>query len=440
MLYRSDSKKTQNTAKWVSFALISIVDLNVHFNRSSLGIIGEYIMEDLPMSSTTFGTLSAMFTYAYMIMLIPVGSLIDRFGTRRVIACGCFLAAAGEMLFGTAETIAQIYIGRALIGAGLSVPAIALQKFVMNWFDEKRASTVIGLGAGLGSMGALAAQFPLALCLTLTSWRLVVLSAAAVCVATGSARLLLLRDSPTDPARLHANTQSSGQQSLSFRDILRIIRNTFANKYLWPIFIVIAIQTGLNQIFASTWAVPFLCSSFGLTNAQASAYTTCMMVGMILVATCIGGISDFLKSRKKVFAALCCIQGASWVLITFAARTIFSTGILWPIMFLLGGGGCAAQLGYAYARDVTDPRYVGITISCISTVNMLFAAMAPTVCGIMMDFHIHAGKAGLALYRSAFIPLAAAALVCIPVILLFTRETGCQNCYDQLFPRENSHG
>lgn len=435
MKHAASSSRMLALASWNSVALVSVADLVSHFNRNSIGVMKAAITAEIPMNAAAFGTLSALSTYSYLFLQLPIGILADRFGIRRVLAMGCFVAALGGFLFGSASGILGIYLGRFLMGAGLAVPGMALQKLVAGWFEDRRASTVIGLGCGIGSLGALISQFPLSAWLTVTSWRTIYLFFAAFSALIGVITALTLRNSPAD---YHALRQKRSRRAATdsretppVREILKNIVDTFLNRRIWPIFFILFVQMGLYHVFASTWAVSYLESSFGLSSAKASAYTSCLMVGMIVASTVVGGISDQLKSRKKVFIGLYSCLSLSWILITFFGQAIFTSGVLWPAMLMMGFAATSSQIGHAYVRDVTDPRFVGTSISCVSLVNMLGGAVAPVVCGFYMDHLEAAGYAGLELYRRAFTPLAILAVISLAVVILFIRETGCRNRWSE---------
>lgn len=420
--------------QWNSVVLVSVADLVSHFNRNAIGVMRAAITAEIPMSAAAFGALSAVSTYSYLFLQLPLGVLADRFGIRRVLSIGCFVTALGGVVFGAAGSVFGVCLGRFLMGAGLAVPGMALQKLVAGWFEDRRASTVIGLGCGIGSLGALISQFPLTAWLGLMSWRNIYFVFAAFTALVGTATALAMRNSPEDFAAGRAGRRlrnSAGADLPQFGEILKNIRNTFLNRRIWPVYFVLFIQMGLYQVFASTWAVSYLEDSFGLSGTQASAYTSCLMIGMMTASMVVGGISDQLRSRKKVFLALYLFLALSWVLIAFFGQFLYSSGALWPVMFLLGVSATTSQIGHAYVRDVTDPRFVGTSISCVSLVNMLGGAIAPILCGAAMDRLEAAGIHGAALYRRAFAPLAVLAVLSLAAVALFIRETGCRNRWEE---------
>ena len=52
--------------------------------KSSMGAIAENLSYELSLNSTQLASLSSAFYFTYIILQIPAGLLVDRFGVRRV--------------------------------------------------------------------------------------------------------------------------------------------------------------------------------------------------------------------------------------------------------------------------------------------------------------------------------------------------------------------
>lgn len=108
-------------------------------------------------SDAALGSISSFYFLGYVIMQIPSGLLVDRFGQKRVIIPGFLLFCLGTLVVGFSETLPMMYAGSVAAGIGcgtfygcaysltaLTVPA-----------DRKSLSTAIvnsgmAVGSGLG--------------------------------------------------------------------------------------------------------------------------------------------------------------------------------------------------------------------------------------------------------------------------------------------------
>lgn len=61
----------------------------------------------------------------YALLQVPVGVLLDRIGSRRIIVAGALLMAAGQLLLAHAGSVPAGLAARVLVGAGDARPSSA---------------------------------------------------------------------------------------------------------------------------------------------------------------------------------------------------------------------------------------------------------------------------------------------------------------------------
>src|SRR5690348_12852797 len=69
------------------------------FHRSSLGVAGLAAAHRFGIGPSVLALFSVAQLAVYAMMQIPVGVLLDRFGTRRMLLAGAALMAAGQLTF-----------------------------------------------------------------------------------------------------------------------------------------------------------------------------------------------------------------------------------------------------------------------------------------------------------------------------------------------------
>lgn len=426
-----ESKKKLKTTGWTSFIILALAQFLVQFHRNSPGVMKDYLNDTFHMNATSFGTLSAMYFYPYMIAQIPMGALLDVIGVRATVACGSFIAAVGSVIFGMARSFPIACIGRVLIGIGVSVPVICTQKLAAAWFPESRIASVFSTSSVVAQCGALVAQYPLAAAIDHIPWRIVFYISAAASIILAAACLLFVKNDPRQIGLL-SMAQMEGREEpprvpMTAGVILKAIGKTFANRYIWPVFVVMAVHQGLFSMFSSTWAIPYLRESFGYTNTQATAFTTAMMIASIVFSFSIGSISDRMKSRKKVIIGISAILLGLWCILCFGAQSGIPAWLLWAAMILMGIGGCGTQIMFNYSREVNNPLYVGISVSTVNVIGMLASSIMPTILGSLLDKYTGIFSGG-ALYGKAFFPCIIIAAVGV-LFSFFIKDSGCKNRY-----------
>jgi hypothetical protein len=77
----------------------------------------------------------------------------------------------GAILFGLAPSFELAFVGRTLVGLGVSVTFIAMLKLLAMGFDERRFATLTGLCMLIGNLGSILAGAPLAWATQAAGWR-----------------------------------------------------------------------------------------------------------------------------------------------------------------------------------------------------------------------------------------------------------------------------
>src|SRR5579872_6748351 len=76
-----------------------------YFLRVSPSVMQSDLMQNLHINATQFGTLAALYYWAYTPMQIPVGMIYDRFGARMVQFFACVTALSGLGVFILADNL-----------------------------------------------------------------------------------------------------------------------------------------------------------------------------------------------------------------------------------------------------------------------------------------------------------------------------------------------
>jgi len=80
-------------------------------------VIARDLAADFALSPSDLGLLTSAYFLVFAAFQIPLGVLLDRFGPRRVLATLLVFAAAGGLVFGLAQGVATLALGRALLGS-----------------------------------------------------------------------------------------------------------------------------------------------------------------------------------------------------------------------------------------------------------------------------------------------------------------------------------
>ena len=133
----------------------------------------------------------------YAGMQIPVGLLVDRFGSRSVLLTGMLLLTLAQGGFALAESYPAALVARVFVGIGDAMTFICVLRLVATWFPARRIPFVTQLTGTLGQLGAVLAAVPMTWALGHLGWTKAYLLAASLGLVLSVAVLLVLHDSPT---------------------------------------------------------------------------------------------------------------------------------------------------------------------------------------------------------------------------------------------------
>ena len=148
-------------------------------------------------SAAQLSTFTVVQLAVYAAMQIPVGVLIDRFGSKKLLLTGLLLMTVGQFWFAFAGSFEVGLAARILLGAGDAMVFTSLLRLVAVWFRVKQAPFITQLTGMVGQAGAILAATPLSAALATWGWTRSFGTAAGVgVVLVGLPRSSLVKDSP----------------------------------------------------------------------------------------------------------------------------------------------------------------------------------------------------------------------------------------------------
>src|SRR6201991_1074967 len=259
---------------WVVWAVGLGAYTTAVLNRTSLGVAGLDAQSRFHVGAGTLASFAVLQLLVYAGLQVPVGLLLDRFGSLRLIVAGGVIMVSGQVLLAVASGVETAVIARVLVGAGDAMTFISVLRLVPQWFPGRRVPVLTQLTALIGQAGQVLSAIPLAALLATRGWTTAFLGAAGVGVFVVLAALAALRDTPEH--------RISRGPAVTLRrlgaDLSGAWRHPGTRLGLWTHFTTQFCGT----VFALIWGFPFLIAGEGLSRGTASALLTVfVLVGMV---------------------------------------------------------------------------------------------------------------------------------------------------------------
>src|SRR5947209_17193795 len=131
--------------RWVALALFFLARTAMAIQFQTVGALGPLLVRDIGLDYARLGTLIGLYMLPGVLLALPGGMLIQRFGASAIAYLGLGAMAVGGELMGLASAYPALVAGRLLSGAGAVLLNVALTKMVADWFARREIVTAMAI-------------------------------------------------------------------------------------------------------------------------------------------------------------------------------------------------------------------------------------------------------------------------------------------------------
>jgi MFS family permease len=309
----------------------------------------------------------------YAAMQVPVGMLLDRVGSRRMIVAGGLFMSAGQLLMATAGSVPVGLAAKVLVGAGDAMTFISVLRLVPAWFPARRAPLVTQLTGLIGQAGQIVAAYPLVAGLHAAGWTPTFATAAGVGVLVVALVGTGLRNAPPGVAiAVPAGRRAALRASW---------REPGTRLGLWTHFVT---QFSGNT-FALFWGYPFLVEGQGLSPAAAGALLTLLVVGGMCIGPLLGTLAGRWPLRRSVLVLGIVLASALMWTVVLAWPGHVPLGVLVLLVVVLASNGPGSMVGFDFARTENPPARLGSASGIVNVGGFVASLLLILVVGLLLD-------------------------------------------------------
>lgn len=139
--------------------------------RTINAVLAPDLEQAFSLSAADLGLLASAYFFSFALLQIPLGIALDRTNPVRVERRLMLVALVGCVMSALSTDFWTLWIGRALIGIGVSACLMSAYKAFRLQFEAPLQAPLASTMLVLGSIGALSATLPVSLLLPLVSWQ-----------------------------------------------------------------------------------------------------------------------------------------------------------------------------------------------------------------------------------------------------------------------------
>jgi MFS family permease len=373
------------TTVLILLCLMYAINYIVRVNVSTAAAV---FKDELHLNNTDLGKIFAAFGYAYLAFQIASGWVSDRIGPRTALTVGAVVWSASTIFIGLATDMGEMWLGRLVLGIGVSALPIATRA-MSAWMPEGKRAFAQGLTHSAARLGSAVTPPLVAGLITLVTWRgsFVVLGIASF----GWAILWgwYFRDNPAEhpgitPAEIamlpkHRSRMAYKTEPVPF---FRLARRM-------ALVTVVYFCYGWTLWFFLAWIPQYFLHSYKLRLSNSSLFAAGVFLGGVLGDVLGGVVSDRIfertgdrkKARRNlvVFGFLCSLVMMIPIILL---HNLTSAAIFLSLAFFFAEFTVAPM--WAIPMDIA-PKFSGFASGFMNSGSALAAIISPVLAGMIID-------------------------------------------------------
>jgi len=320
------------------------------------------------------------------------------------------------VVFALAASPAMLWVGRALIGAGVSGALMASLTAYRQWFPAGRQTQLAAWMLMAGTVGVLSTTVPVHWALPLLGWRGVFWLAAALLAAIGVAMWALL---PRD----HERVREPGAPAVSFVAALGGYREVFASGYFWRMTMTAGVVQGGFVSMQSLWVGPWFGTVLGAQGDARADLLFAFNFGLMLCFFSLGWIAPRIGTERAALARVVTRGTAAVVVLELAIAWARGPSAWWLWVAYAGAATVYTlvqpRVGLAFPAHLAGRALTGFNLVIFS---WMFASQWGF--GVVIDAFRGRGLDEIAAFRAAMVAFASLHAACLLLFVAWPRRWG----------------
>lgn len=337
---------------WLIWVLATLFVVWLFAIQTGYAVVSPEIQKTANLSLAQIGLAASAYTWAFAIVQFFSGALLDRFGTRPLMAIAAALVTVGAFLYSGTTNFGILLLAQLVLALGASFGFVGAGYVGGKWFAAARYGLMFGLVQTFASLGSAIAQPAIKALLSVISWQQLQVAFGVFGILLVVLFVIFVRNPSVD-------TLASPAPALTgnvFGQILRELGRSFANYRVVLSAIMAGVSFGAMLAVGVLWG-PRIMEAHGANADFAIVLTALAWLGLAIGAPLVNVISNKWHSRKwPAFWALL-IQATAIALVIYLPDVANGPALI--LMFAIGLFAGGHMLGFTIAGESVKGELIG---------------------------------------------------------------------------------
>lgn len=376
--------------RWAIALLLGVGVLVNYFDRVNLSVSRDALESSFGISAVMFGWLSGAYNWTYMLLQLPSGLLLDRFGVRRVGIISTVIWSVASFATAIATGVGGLFGARFLLGIGEAPTFPGNSKAIGYWFPANERSLATAMFDSAAKFSSAIGIPLLGLLLFYFGWRWNFAATGIISLIYFALFYAYYRNPSEDKALTISEREFIARGGAQPEDRARAAKGAplgylLRKRKVWGLCLGFA-SYNYTFYFLLTWLPSYLSTALHIDMFRAALYTSVPWTFATITDLFVGGwLVDTLIQRgwePSRVRQITLISGTTIglaILGTAFAHTPV-TVLLW-ISLSISGLSAASPVGWSIPSLIAPRESVGTVGGILNFGNQLAGIAAPVATG-----------------------------------------------------------
>ena len=379
--------------RWRIAVLLGIGVVINFFDRVNLSVAITPLKSEFGLSTVAIGYLLSTYSWTYVLLQLPSGPVLDRYGVKPVIRISAFLWSVASFATGVARGFAGIISARLLLGVAEAPTFPGNAKAIGVWFPRSErglATAIFDASAKFAS----AIGIPIvAIVVHYWGWRMSFVFTGVLSLGYFALFWFVYRNPVDDPLlslaeREHIAAGGGETEAAVDPDHAASLFFLLRRKKVWGLALGMAAYNYNFYLFL-TWLPGYLSTALHLNILQSGFYTAIPWLAATVSDLLVGGwLVDHLirtgRDSTRVRQSILVIGLILGLAVAGAARTTNPRGTIFWISIALCGLAASAPIGWSIPGLIAPPGSTARVAGIMNFVANVPAILAPVITGYLV--------------------------------------------------------
>ena len=388
-----ESPSLWTSRRWRIAVLLGVGVIINFFDRVNLSVAITPLKGEFGLSTIAIGYLLSTYSWTYVLLQLPSGPVLDRYGVKPVIRISAFLWSVASFATGLARGFAGIVSARLLLGVAEAPTFPGNAKAIGVWFPRNErglATAIFDASAKFAS----AIGIPIvAVVVHYWGWRMSFLFTGVLSLGYFALFWFVYRDPAADPLlslaeREHIAAGGGQTEAAVDSDHAASLFFLLRRKKVWGLALGMAAYNYNFYLFL-TWLPGYLSTALHLNILQSGFYTAIPWLAATVSDLLVGGwLVDYLirtgRDSTRVRQSILVMGLIFGLAVAGAARTTNPRVAIFWISIALCGLAASAPVGWSIPGLIAPRGSTARVAGIMNFVANVPAILAPVITGYLI--------------------------------------------------------